>query len=254
VDAATRDPCTSANRSGCACIPNPCLRGACDAGRSICKIDKGAAACVDRCDLVTCPAGTVCQPASGSCADCHSLGCPAGQLCLGAPGVCRADPCAAVSCSAGQACVEGQCQAVCNPACGGGEICRNGSCQASACSGGCANGEICNPETGACQTNLCRMACPQGQACVPKTGACMDDRCATTRCGSCTVCQVGFDGSPSCVADPRCLSPGRVSAGGGCACDVTGVGGPVGGGAPLWGLLVLGALLLRRRRVQGGRS
>ena len=154
--------------------------------RSICKIDKGAAACVDRCDLVSCPAGTVCQPASGSCADCHSLGCPAGQLCLGAPGVCRADPCAAVSCGAGQACIEGQCQAVCNPACGAGEICRNGSCEASACSRGCANGEICNPETGACQTNLCRMACPQGQACVPKTGACMDDRCASTRCGSCT--------------------------------------------------------------------
>jgi MYXO-CTERM domain-containing protein len=252
VDAATRDPCTSADRTGCTCIPNPCLRAACDPARSMCKIDKGVAACVDRCDLVRCPTGTVCLPDSGSCADCHSLGCPAGQLCLGAPGVCRADTCAAVSCAAGQSCIEGQCQAACSPACGAGQICRNGTCEASPCSSGCETGEVCNPETGACQANMCRMACPQGQACVPKTGACADDRCATTRCGSCSVCQVGFDGSPSCVADPRCLSAGRVYAGGGCACRLAEGPGDAGGGPLLWTALALGALLLRRRRRSAG--
>jgi hypothetical protein len=247
LDATTLSPCPRADRSGCTCLPNPCLQAGCDPGRAICKIEQGTASCVDRCAGVTCEPGAVCLPASGSCADCHLLGCGPGQVCLGHPGVCKTDPCAGTHCGAGEICSDGQCLPSCNPTCKGGDLCVGGKCVRSTCTVSCSGDQVCNPETGSCQADLCTMSCAQGQVCVPKTGACTTDPCATTRCGTCNLCTVSFNGAPACAPDPSCISAGRVRAGPGCACAV-GAGESGGGGL---GLLALMLMLARRRR--GGR-
>jgi uncharacterized repeat protein (TIGR01451 family)/MYXO-CTERM domain-containing protein len=251
LDTATLSPCARADRVGCSCLPNPCLQAGCDPGRAVCRVDQGSARCVDRCQEVTCPAGTVCLPSSGSCADCYTFGCPASQVCVGAPGACRSDPCEGVACAAGQYCSDGTCFQTCQPSCKSGESCVAGRCLAAACPMTCTGGLVCNPEAASCQPDLCTAACPRGQVCVPKTGACQSDPCATTRCGLCRACTLAFDGSPSCAPDPACGPGGRIQAGPGCACAV---GAPARApDAPAaWPLLALGLLLARRRARRGG--
>ena len=76
-------------------------------------------ASTDKCEMVTCAAGTYCDGATGMCraADkCMGKTCAAGQACDGATGMCVAlDRCATVSCTGGQSCnrVTGACE---NPA------------------------------------------------------------------------------------------------------------------------------------------
>jgi len=251
IDPTTHNPCTTPDNAGCLCLLNVCLNAGCDPASQTCMIAAGKAECVDRCQPGKCPAPRVCIPQSGQCVDCYRTGCPDGLVCLGSPGECRADPCAGVTCGATERCDNGACRPSCaRISCPSGQACSYGSCQPSLCDTTvCAGGTTCNPQTGACEPNLCVGVCPTGAVCVAKTGACADDACQTTRCPTCSICRVGYDGTADCFPDDTCTAVQvGTRSGGGCACEVgDGPAGPSSGLASAGLLLALVAACRRRR-------
>jgi len=123
------------------CVEAACSGKACPPGLA-CK----GGACVDPCAGAVCPQGQVCQ--AGRCGDpcagvecpdgvcdrgvcvgaCTCTGCPSGKACA-TSGRCVEPGCERVTCTAGEACVKGACQAACaGVVCPGGAQCRSGVC------------------------------------------------------------------------------------------------------------------------------
>lgn len=120
------------------CVQDPCTPNSCAADQA-CKPNAAftASECKPTCANVTCGAAENCEDGQCKPSGCGS-GCPGGQLCAStadggtvctvdlcagdaaapcepgeacdpATGACAPDPCNAVKCPAGQACVQGQC-------------------------------------------------------------------------------------------------------------------------------------------------
>ena len=234
--------------------------------------------CTFPCEGVVCAEGTVCDPRDpmGLCVpdDCRGLGCPAGEVCDRATGACTTDPCVAAACDEAQACRDGTCEPSCaTTVCATGETCVAGVCVADLCNGvTCSAVQYCNPADGTCTGDLCvtgGVTCPAGTFCDPLTGSCDEDPCARLRCPSGQTCADG-----ECVADgpvdpdggvpdlgPPAVDLGRVDAGhgftrvlasggGGCVCDVPGAvhTGPMSNSAAWLAALGLAGLVFARRR------
>jgi MYXO-CTERM domain-containing protein len=244
---------TDVDPPGRYCVESPCRDVECPAGE-FCDPDTGA--CVDPCTTVECLPGQTCQ--GGLCFDCFDpgFGCAAGERCVAngdGVGECEPDPCADVECESGEYCREGECVALtCEPECAEGQRCVEGECVADMCAGvDCPAGQICNPANGNCITDVCEDSeCPPGQACHPGTGGCIPDPCFGVNCPPGFDCEVTFEGEATCSEEVIPPDEGYdiyASGGGGCACSgsVAGDrGGPLGQGL----LLLLGVVLLRRRR------
>jgi hypothetical protein len=123
--------------------------------------------------IITAVQGEVGRP---RCDDsCYGQGCPVGKVCRTLDAnegpTCAVDPCSGVQCGAGQVCVEGACQAVCQAPCALTDRCENGACVAQpacqpACSG--ANQDCVD---GQCVENYCTgksatLACPGDTVCI----------------------------------------------------------------------------------------
>jgi uncharacterized protein (TIGR03382 family) len=106
---------------------------------------------------------------------CYGQGCPVGKVCrtLDADDgpSCTVDPCSNVQCGAGQVCVEGACQAVCQTPCALTDRCENGACVAQpACQPACS-GVNQDCVDGQCVENYCSgksatLACPANTVCI----------------------------------------------------------------------------------------
>jgi hypothetical protein len=238
------------------CVGDPCASVRCNEASETCVNGE----CRSRCAGVTCEAGLVCDPRTGSCVanDCRILqNCTAGQICRG--GMCQPHPCAGVTCPEGQACYEGTCGASCaNVHCAAGEVCVRGVCQTgNRCAGvTCATGQVCNPADGTCTMDACtNRGCPRDQACNPLTGNCEDDPCAVVVCPTGQVCVRGECTVP--VDTPRPPPPPRDrvigSGGGGMACAATPAPGHVGSTRAALEILAL-ALALAGARRRAGRA
>ncbi len=178
---------------------------------------------------------------SGACDDsCYANGCPAGQRCAADLtsygsytlnlGTCVADPCAKVSCAAGEYCrSDGTCAKTCQ-SCARGEQCVDGACAPNPCYPlGCSG----------CPTCADHLVCSQ-------SGTCEDDPCTGVQCpASAPTCSLGtclaLAGSAGQDAGGAFAAGGKA---GGCSCGSSG------------GLLTAAAALLAlplrwRRRRQG---
>lgn len=121
--------------TGCdPCMNNPCNDGVACNGVETCTVTDGAAVCGDG-TPVECAAGETCTEPDGTCSaadPCADVTCDAGQTCV--DGQCVTDdPCADVTCDAGQTCVDGQCvtdDPCAGVTCGAGETCVDGVCVA----------------------------------------------------------------------------------------------------------------------------
>jgi len=170
--------------------------------------------------------GTYCIPTA--CATCAPNERCEDDMCV--------DPCADVTCEAGETCVNGDCLSCRDLGCPDGEVCVDGACTADPCedvtcgateacvdgtcqdacgAGDCAAGERCAAD-GTCEADPCAdVDCEDGRVCVE--GTCRDDPCDGPRCPSGQVCVA----SSGCVDDPcdtvRCPS-GRT-----CEVDPSGI-------------------------------
>jgi MYXO-CTERM domain-containing protein len=222
------------------CVYSECAKRACPAELS-CDPRLG---CIDRCQGMTCPTGTVC--AGGVCTNCHVTGCQPGSICKGA--TCQPDLCAGKACARGTFCSGGTCIKSCTGvSCPAGQSCRSGACVADRCAGvSCPKGQVCSGATGRCGANPCDLiSCLRGEVCSPEQVACIPDACIGTTCQGTDICIVARGGTPECV-DPKTLVSSeaiKVSFGG-CGCHV---GDGQQGGAP-WLLLAVGFWFVRRRR------
>ena len=195
---------------------------------------------------------------SAMCDDsCYAVGCPnPGDKCIGRS--CQKDPCAGVSCEAGQYCYTdgtspGACVAVCPAACAIGTYCDRGQCVPAPCGAPCGPGKRCNEATKLCEAD------PQCATLTPKcvgprgciAGKCVDDPCAS----SLITCPAGSACTPwkgSCQSDGSLLPPGDNPGGtvatSGCACDMSRAPGESLWTAALAALGLLAVLYRRRRR------
>jgi len=187
---------------------------------------------------------------------CYATGCPtAGDKCIGKS--CQKDPCAGVSCAAGQYCYTdgtspGTCVGVCTTPCAAGTYCDRGQCVTAPCGMPCGPGKTCNQATHACEADpLCTSLTPKclvPRGCV--AGKCVDDACAS----SLYACPTGSHCTPwmgTCeadvTADPTPDPTGGSVAASGCSCRMLRNGQE----SPLLALLAAGGLLgilYRRRR------
>jgi len=198
------------------------------------------------------------------CVDpCADVTCDAGETCVN--GDCLT--CRELGCPDGQLCVEGACTAdPCGDVtCGATEACVGGTCQDACGAGDCAAGERCAAD-GSCEADPCAdVDCEDGRVCAE--GTCRDDPCDGPRCPSGQICTA----STGCIDDPcdtvRCPS-GRTCAvdpSGVARCDAPTTEMPDAGGAPEfvsgsggcavdptaptpWWMLLGAALLATRRR------
>lgn len=223
---------------------------------------------------------------SSACDDsCYAadIGCKApGETCI--RGSCRPNPCAGITCDAGQYCYTdgvspARCVAACATACPRYTRCELGRCVESACPTACGAGLVCDNDTGRCAPDpLCPSNPSPLQKChapsLCQRGECVDDPCRFISCPAGTRC-LPFSGScewapPSASMDMGASgkTEGEVWHNGGCAVPPQGPGGVRGPGdlsrpglpsqtgqtgqaglVGLVGLLVsLGLLLLRRPR------
>ncbi len=261
----------------CFCVRERCQPEACAEetierdGEVLCAPDEnGVTHCVCRnnectfaCDGVVCAGeGTVCDPndSRGRCVEdsCRGLGCPAGQVCDFASGECSVDPCADAECAADEACREGTCEASCAEVnCPDGERCRRGSCEADLCANVSCGDQVCDDATGDCVDDACAgIMCPVGQLCDPVSGDCDADPCLALNCPTGQLCDEGECVRRSGPSTPDAGVPApeeeRVLAtgGGGFACSAA--AGPAGDSVPAVPMAVFFAVLvglgLRRRR------
>ena len=229
------------------CIPQRCASVTCPSGT---KCDEATGSCVDLCAGVNCTLPAICI--QGRCADCNdpALACKSGQLCLA--GTCKQDPCAGVTCPDGSYCANGTCTDLCVPGkCPAGQRCVAGQCMTDSCSTtACPQGQFCNQTTGTCDPDGClTKQCGAGEVCVSQTNTCEPDPCAVTVCPSpCWSCSVTTDGKGTCVLNPTCQPvDNKVGqrGGAGCGCETGGDASGISLAAALWGL---GLVVSRRRR------
>ncbi|MEZ4338152.1 MAG: hypothetical protein R3B82_16145 [Sandaracinaceae bacterium] len=191
--------CTEGQRcegTTCACDPESCPDGCCDADR--CRAGDASSACG--------AGGQACETCSGPCVagvcagDCDATICPDG-CCSGATcnpmstdscgiGGERCEPCVAGS---ADACVNGECRCGADAACAGGQRCVAGLCicDDTSCPFGCCDGVECRVRGAA----TCGVA---GSTCV----ACHPD--LADNCSSAGTCQCGA--GPACLAGQTCDS------------------------------------------------
>ncbi len=173
--------------------------------------------CVEKCDggEFSCPPGFQCNPA-GYCVDalCAAVTCPAGQVCVN--GLCNA-PCLGVKCPFGQTCINNSCIDLCaGVVCDPSEVCTSGVCIGRCDCAPCGLGKECNAMSGSCVPSGCgNVTCDAGKHC--KDGACVDN-CDAVACPANQVCQMG-----NCV--PISATGGT---GGSTGTFATGVGGSGG--------------------------
>ena len=197
----------------------------------------------------------------GLCDDtCYSNGCPTpGDLCV--KGVCKANPCAGVSCGAKNSYCSsdgsnsGICVSACTKACPKGTRCNMGTCAPDPCPYYCGAGLVCDTTQKRCVPDpLCQNLPPEKQCkgtsrC--RAGECVDDPCRWTRCPTGTRC-VAWEGSCELIPtdnppDDNPKMPGDVDVGsrvGGCS-TVPGGANAVSMSAAA---LMLGAMVAMRRR------
>jgi hypothetical protein len=236
----------------CTCVRNectfPCDGVVCSAGL-VCHPRDPMGRCVeDNCRGLGCPEGQICDRTSGACVEdpCRSVTCMPGEACRA--GRCERS-CAGVDCPRG-------------------ERCRAGRCEPDPCAAvSCGAGEFCDPTAGACVSDRCvGVTCPLGTVCERSTGACTADPCEGLRCpegqrcvdGECEVATGRPDGGVTGGGrrtdgggDPerRVLASG----GGGCLCAAPGM--PADRRAPIVLVAFLVAAwsaVLRRRSGRGG--
>src|SRR5579864_653363 len=136
---------------------------------------------------------------------CAGVTCPAGQHCVGGQCVAGSDPCLGVTCPTGQTCQNGVCVGAggCAGGCGACEQCLNGVCS-SRCAAGqqCVNNQCvapgggCGAGCGACQScvnNQCVSLCAANQACI-------NGQCSLICTSPCTGGRTCFDGT--CICPP----------------------------------------------------
>lgn len=197
----------------------------CDAG-FVC--DHGT--CVGRCggSEFRCSGGKICNP-DGYCVDpaCAALSCPAGTACV--DGACRA-PCENIKCPDPTVCRAGLCVDPCvGVECKTGSVCDRGVCAPGCACNPCAAGLACDSSSQLCVDPACvGVVCPAHSRCA--AGACVDP-CATAACPSGQACILG-----SCVPAATDAGVGgapAAGAGGALFVDNGGAGGSadVGGSA-----------------------
>ena len=180
---------------------------------------------------------------------CYSNQCPnSSDNC--AQGSCKANPCASISCPAGQYCYtdgsSARCVATCVTPCNAGQRCILGECQADACGQLCSANAKCDPATAQCATDpACTgVLCKNRQGCFG--GACKDDPCYYITCPDSLEC-VPFEGT----CQPVGGQPTNPGTGGtistGCSCDMNSTHSHQAA-LLVPSLLLLGLLLARRRR------
>jgi hypothetical protein len=248
--------------AGKLCVPKDCSAG-CPAG-SVC--DGATGACRPACDAVTCPHGQICR--DGACLDpCVGVVCPNQQVCEG--GSCR-PRCACfqgdVGCPTGfvcdrtgtSACVSAGCEGV---SCAPTEFCSMGQC-ASACTGAvCPTGQRCDDATGSCVPRCQGVTCGSGQVCDPATGQCV----AEGSCG-CLLPAICVDGqcvdpdggAPDASAGDASVEGGRrpsiqnaddgAGPSGGCGCRVAGTRGGTAGSRWAFATTAVAIFMIGRRR------
>jgi hypothetical protein len=219
--------------------------------------------CTFACDGVVCAGGTVCdaRDPDGRCVEdnCRGLGCPAGEVCDFATGGCTADLCETAGCAADEACRDGTCFGSCaGVTCPTGSVCRSGACELDLCDGvSCRAGEACDPSDGGCVDDMCPgRVCGEGTICEPATGECREDLCNRTTCPDTEVCEDGECVRPGERPDAGMpmRDAGRTMDAGREPRRVLGTGGSLCSAAPRSGsgfglmALVLGAVLLGARR------
>ena len=162
---------------------------------------------LDCAEMRACPAGTICQSASGLCVtQCFEGGCATGLSCV--DGACVESACALrpEPCPSGTLCREGECVAPCDGVvCPAGERCTGGAC-IDPCEGVlCPTNQVCvarDPSAltlcgPSCNcTELAAPLCPTGAACDVRAdsetaGRCVDPGCETATCGPGEVCTAG---------------------------------------------------------------
>jgi MYXO-CTERM domain-containing protein len=249
----------------------------CDRGRCVPKCGTGEFRCAldlvcsDRhvcveaaCAKKDCPVGQVCH--DGNCIDsCSGVSCPYGEVCRNGGCV---DPCDGVMCDAGYSCVLGVCRSCACTSCEGTQVCHANVCVDVGCENQtCMAGAHC--AGGNCVDDCAGTKCPQGQLC--QMGSCIPDPDAG-------LGGAGAGGSDDGGADIVIIDPNPKPSGGGGSLGVVvdgggstskagnttemlssgddpatpkgcGCGIPRGSGRSyaLLGLLLLGALGLRRR-------
>jgi hypothetical protein len=188
---------------------------------------------------------------SALCDDsCYANGCPtAGQICAG--GTCKANPCANITCPAGEYCQSDGSNASCAPTCVTpcevGQRCILGKCQADPCGSPCSAGAKCDAASGQCVTDpACSgVLCKNHQGCFG--GVCKDDPCYFITCPDQLEC-VAFEGTCQPIGGLPSVpgTGGTVSTG--CSCDMNSTHSHQA--ALLFpGLMLLGLLFARRRRL-----
>lgn len=187
---------------------------------------------------------------SALCDDsCYSNACQnATDIC--AQGTCKANPCASLTCPAGQYCYtdgsNASCVSTCVTPCDAGQRCILGECKADACGQPCSASAKCDPATAQCVTDsACTgMLCKNHQGCF--NGACKDDPCYYITCPDSLEC-VPFEGT----CQPVGGLPNNPGTGGtistGCACDMNSTHSHHAA-LLVPSLLLLGWLAARRRR------
>lgn len=241
------------------CVNDPCFNVPCPAvnGRAQTCVPKPGAPneplCVDTCSTVTCNGGFVCIDATGTCEPNNCITfpsmCSANQSCIN--GTCVTNPCQGVTCTGAQYCVNGTCVDSCaDKECPDGQRCRLGVCETDPCGHACPFGQACNDDTGKCIPDPCmNRICDTGQWCNPNSLQCETDPCieSNVKCpGAGQICRGG-----TCL-DPETLQPdagdeSHVTVGGGGGCNTS-------GNSSTGLLLALALLMIRRKRVQAGRT
>ncbi len=194
------------------CQPDPCWSASPDQIYNL---------CIDSVLGGTCQA--LCVPGSDPCA---GVTCAAGQTCIrGAcvPGCFPPDACAGVICGAGEHCDPRTHACVpttpCDALCPAGEVCTLGCAPPNPCDGfPCPTGEICaaigaddwSPGTPTCVANPCAgVTCAAGQACAG--GRCIDTCNCPGGCPAGSDCELG-----TCVCHPNCGPSAPCGAPDGC--------------------------------------
>ena len=268
INVKTMMNCGDSTKEPCYCIPNAVCNPACT-NSQVCK---GAPPmCHEKCEGVTCPPGSICDPNSGFCKDntcatlhnCKTCANGSGERCdiAQSPPACVADKCCGKTCDAGQFCepATGNCVGTCaNVKCTPPLTCVNGACTMNKCAGvKCPELQLCDPKTGDCVENKCNGSnCVMGLVCC--MGGCQPDSCPTVQCPDGYKCSTNpIDCSHSCDAPnvPTSQQDRVVGAGGGgfaFGCSVGATGRPNSSRSPSSGLALLGlalaALFVRRRR------
>lgn len=193
---------------------------------------------------------------SSMCDDsCYATGCVnAGDKCIGR--MCKKDPCAGVTCEAGQYCYTdgtsaGSCVAVCASPCAAGTYCDRGQCVSGPCGLPCGPGKTCNTATKLCEVDAqCASLTPKCTAprgCI--AGKCVDDPCASSliTCPAGSQCKpwVGTCGNNQSANQPVDPDGGSLASSG-CSCDMRRSNS--GSGAGVMAALGLLVLLYRRRQ------